>query len=166
MTGGVTGHRHFQSADAEAWAKGTLAKTVLDNDIDYGFTCLAEGADQMFAEIMADLSVPYTVIIPCDNYEATFTEKQGVERFIRLVKASRHTTRLAFPSPSDEAFLSASRRLVDSVSVLFAVWDGEPSRGTGGTADVIQYAVECGKHVIHVNPVARIVSDWAVRDHP
>ena len=46
--------------------------------------------------------------------------------------------------------MAASRLMVDAADELFAVWDGQPARGHGGTGDVVAYARERGKpvHVI------------------
>jgi hypothetical protein len=38
------------------------------------------------------------------------------------------------------------------------VWDGEPAKGLGGTGDVVGYAVQKGKDLIHLNPVNRSVT--------
>jgi hypothetical protein len=40
--------------------------------------------------------------------------------------------------------MDAGRVVVDRSSVLVAAWDGQPSRGLGGTADVVAYARERG----------------------
>ncbi|MDX3103586.1 hypothetical protein [Nonomuraea angiospora] len=36
--------------------------------------------------------------------------------------------------------MTASARMLDDAEVLFAVWDGQPARGYGGTADVVAEA--------------------------
>jgi hypothetical protein len=47
---------------------------------------------------------------------------------------------LPFRSPSAEAYWAAGQRIVGLADVLLAVWDGTPSRGVGGTADVVAFA--------------------------
>ena len=59
---------------------------------------------------------------------------------------------LAFDEPSEEAFLAAGRRVAEECDWLIAAWDGEPSRGLGGTADVVAYAGQIGKRVEVVWP--------------
>jgi hypothetical protein len=46
--------------------------------------------------------------------------------------------------------MAASRLMIDTADELLAVWDGQPARGHGGTADVVAYARSHGKpvHVI------------------
>ncbi len=53
--------------------------------------------------------------------------------------------------------MAASRLMVDEADELFAVWDGEPARAFGGTADVVAYARE------HGTPVRVIWPDGAQR---
>ena len=36
--------------------------------------------------------------------------------------------------------MAASNLMVDEADELYAVWDGKPARGYGGTADVVAYA--------------------------
>jgi len=40
--------------------------------------------------------------------------------------------------------------VVDHCDVLIAVWDGQPSRGRGGTAEIVQYALEQNRPIIRV----------------
>ena len=54
--------------------------------------------------------------------------------------------------------MAASRLMVDQADELYAVWDGEPARAYGGTADVGAYARE------HGTPVRVIWPDGAHRD--
>jgi len=48
--------------------------------------------------------------------------------------------------------MDASRFMVDNADRLIAVWDGEPARSYGGTADVVTYAREKGVPVSVVWP--------------
>jgi hypothetical protein len=43
-----------------------------------------------------------------------------------------------------EAHQAGSEILVGLVDELIAVWDGQPARGFGGTADVVAYAERTG----------------------
>ena len=54
--------------------------------------------------------------------------------------------------------MDAGKVVVDRSSVLLAVWDGQPSRGLGGTADVVAYARQRGV------PVTVIWPEGASRD--
>jgi hypothetical protein len=56
-----------------------------------------------------------------------------------------------------EAHMAASIGMVNKADRLFAVWDGEPARAYGGTADVVAYARE------HDTPVTVIWPEGARR---
>lgn len=42
--------------------------------------------------------------------------------------------------PDADAHMDPSLRMLDRADELTAVWDGQPARGYGGTADVVQAA--------------------------
>ena len=42
--------------------------------------------------------------------------------------------------------------------LLLAVWDGLPAKGLGGTADIVTYATQQRKEVIHLDPCKRLVT--------
>ena len=54
--------------------------------------------------------------------------------------------------------MAASQSMLDLVDTLIAVWDGQPARGYGGTADVVNEARRRGTPVLIVWP------DGASRD--
>ena len=47
---------------------------------------------------------------------------------------------LPFVESTSESHMAASKFMVDEADELYAVWDGKPARGYGGTADVVAYA--------------------------
>jgi len=73
MKVGITGHQNIGSNETIRWVKNILAAHIKELSIELGFTSLAIGADQLFAQLLKQSNIPYTVIIPCNNYEKTFT---------------------------------------------------------------------------------------------
>lgn len=61
----------------------------------------------------------------------------------------------------EESYFEAGKTVVNTIDFLIAVWDGKPSRGLGGTADVVEYAQECYKRVVHLNPIICTVDELA-----
>ena len=37
------------------------------------------------------------------------------------------------------------------------VWDGEKAEGLGGTGDIVTYARQRGKPVVHIEPITKVV---------
>jgi hypothetical protein len=57
-----------------------------------------------------------------------------------------------------QAFLQAGKWIVDEVDHLMAVWDGEPAEGTGGTGDIVRYAIERRVPLSVIDPISRAIS--------
>ena len=51
-----------------------------------------------------------------------------------------------------DAYLQAGRAVVRHADILLAVWDGEPARGVGGTAEVVAEALNRGAPVVWIKP--------------
>jgi hypothetical protein len=104
-----------------------------------GVTSLAAGADQLFASIVLDLGGDLEVIIPATDYDSTFSGSD-LEAYRRLLARAHNVYRLSFPKPTEEAFFAAGMDMVKRSEKLFAIWDGQPAQGIGGTADIVHYA--------------------------
>ena len=59
-----------------------------------------------------------------------------------------------------EAYAAANQVMLDHADLLLTVWDGEPARGLGGTAEIVAQVQARGK------PVVWIGSRTAARDLP
>lgn len=51
------------------------------------------------------------------------------------------------------AYLNAGTYVVDNCDVLIALWDGQPSRGRGGTAEIVGYAKRMMRPVVVISTV-------------
>jgi hypothetical protein len=149
---GVTGHQSIPEA-AQDFISQALKKEVerASSRGLWGITSLAAGADQLFADLVLKAGGKLHVVVPSARYETTF-ESQALGRYQRQLAGAAALDRLEFDEPTEEAFFAAGRRVVDLCERLLAVWDGKPSRGLGGTADVVNYAQSCGKPVAIIWP--------------
>ena len=116
---------------------------------------LADGADQIAAEIALELGFELQAMLPFDRetYRTTL-HNSGLKRFDELI--CRANCVLELPGElNDEhkAFVMAGRGTVAHCDVLLAVWDGRPPRGRGGTGEVVQIAITRGTAIAHI-PVA------------
>ncbi|GAA3801108.1 hypothetical protein [Nocardioides panacisoli] len=105
-----------------------------------GFCSLAEGADQIFADLILSHLGKLHVIIPCDDYIETFTTQADRDKFQSLLAQASSVTHMKFSEASEEAFWAAGRAVVEESDQLYAVWNGQAAGGLGGTADVVGYA--------------------------
>jgi hypothetical protein len=125
---------------------------------DEALSCLAVGADQVFAEAALAAGLRLHAVVPCLGIEATFSAAELPGYQALLAAASRVTT-LDFTAPSEDAFDAAGRFVVSACDLLVAVWDGEPARGKGGTGDIVKHAREVGRPVIHIDPQSPFARD-------
>jgi hypothetical protein len=112
-----------------------------------GISSLAAGSDQMFARIVLSRGGQLEVVVPSSSYEYSFEDREARRSYESLLALAIRVEILSFSEPSEEAYLSAGHRVVDLSDRLMAIWDGQPSRGKGGTADVVQFARTLGKPV-------------------
>ena len=156
MMVGVTGHQNL--GDAEAWCRTVVQDLVRSLPATHGHTCLAAGADQLFADILLDLQLPFTVVIPSQHYERAFSSKAARNHYHGLLGKAAGRILLPFEEPGPDAYLAAGERVVACVETLLAIWDGKAAKGLGGTADVVAYAREQGVAVVHCDPALRTVT--------
>jgi hypothetical protein len=150
---GITGHQVIPP-EADKYVRSGIADclTRWADDLT-GVGSLAAGADQLFAACLLHRGGKLHVIVPCDNYETTFSNESDLDRYVKFCNQAARIEKLPFPAPSEEAYLAAGKQVVDCTNLLLAVWDGEPARGKGGTADIVAYARQCGTEVQIIWPV-------------
>ncbi|MFG1994350.1 hypothetical protein ACGFJ7_30700 [Actinoplanes sp. NPDC048988] len=146
MRFGVTGHRHLPPAIAER-ALRHWRRVLPTGSFPYGVSSLADGADQLFAAHVLAAGGTLEAVLPCEGYATSLITDDSRARLRELCRAAAKVTTLPYPEPSDQAYLAAGQALVDRCDHLFAVWDGEPARGLGGTADIVTYARARGRPV-------------------
>ncbi len=155
---GVTGHRGLDETTT-ALIDSTIRSALRGyaGPQLVGVTCLADGADTIFARATLDLGGSIEAIIPASTYrEGLPTEHHAT--YDSLLNQATAIHRLDREESDSEAHMAASVRMIDIVSELIAVWDGKPARGYGGTADVVSVARERGV------PVQIVWPDGATRD--
>ena len=160
---GVTGHRVLPDERAiaarvdEVLARlpGLLPPDLTSHVLLEIVSPLGEGADRIVAERV--LHVPDAILeIPLPlatvDYEQDFESDASRERFHALL-ARRERVWVVGGEDRNDAYRETGAYVVDSCDLLIAVWDGLPSRGAGGTADVVDRAQD------QAMPVFRIAVD-------
>ena len=152
---GFTGHRRLSNAEGVG-AKlreilGSLLAEVPGNLV--GHSSIAIGGDTLFAEACAALEIPWIALLPVaeEDFRHDFTEADWAKARVLLQRAARLES---LPAVNDRnlAYLECGLCTVEEADVMIAVWNGEPSAGTGGTADVVAHARVLGKPLIVVHP--------------
>ncbi|MGW1025276.1 hypothetical protein ACWD4J_16495 [Streptomyces sp. NPDC002577] len=135
---GITGHRNIPEVALPEIVYRLAIE--LKAPADEAISCLADGADQIFAELALAAHIPLTAVIPADDYEDHLGSAEAVDRFHRLLGACTRTVPMPYRTCSPEAYEAAGLWIVENVDHLIAVWDGCPSRGRGGTGQIVEYA--------------------------
>lgn len=150
---GITGHSNL-SVDSVALIYDAIVDAIrgIPGDDLIGFTCLARGADQLFAHAVLDLGGKLNVVLPAQDYRERKVKPDNAHEFDELIGKAHRIETLDFPCSNREAYLAASEAILADVDKLIAVWDGSPSAGIGGTADVVRAAQNRGLPIIVIWP--------------
>lgn len=137
----ISGHRGLSGPTTALVDKGIRAALAAEPPGFTGISCLANGADQIFACAIADLGGSLEAIVPARTYRDKLPA-EAQPRYDSLLAAAATVHRLPFIESNSQSYWSASTLMIDTADELYAVWDGKPARGRGGTADVVAYARE------------------------
>ncbi len=156
---GITGHQRLPASADWLWVEEAIEGVLssLPDELT-GFTSLALGADQLFAELILKRGGSLTVIVPFADYEAKFAAGTDRDSYNRLLAQANTVEVLQMAGSNREAYFKAGKQVVNRSELLIAVWDGRPAAGLGGTADAVDYARQCGKPVVYIDPISRIVN--------
>jgi len=104
---------------------------------------LAEGADRLIADRALAISGTKLIAIlpmPIDIYQEDFQSPSSRVEFHDLLLQANEVIELPRTIKREESYRRAGEYLVAHCDVLIAIWDGLPSRGPGGTAEVVAVA--------------------------
>jgi hypothetical protein len=117
---------------------------------------LAEGADRMVAQaglaMGADLQCPLP--FHAEEYKRDFSSEASKREFDALLaRASAVFDAGGERSAAEAAYERAGQIVIQQSDVLIAIWDGEASRGRGGTAQMVDEALALGVTVVWLHAV-------------
>ncbi|WP_229069731.1 hypothetical protein [Actinoplanes sp. DH11] len=156
MRFGITGHRMLPPGIAER-AVAHWQRVLPTGARLHGVSSLADGADQLFAAHVLAAGGVLEAVLPCADYAGSLTGNGSRARFTDLLHAAATVVTMPYTEPCEQGFLAAGEAMVDRCDHLFAIWDGLPARGLGGTADVVAYARKrgCPVTVLWIDGVRR-----------
>lgn len=148
----VTGHRGLPEATAALVSAALRTEIGKRADADLiGLSCIADGADALFARTILDFGGALHVIVPAQKYREGLPANHH-PTFDELIAQAAEVIRLNHVESDSEAHMDASLRMIAEADELLAVWDGKPARGYGGTADVVEAARDHGLPVTVIWP--------------
>jgi hypothetical protein len=154
----ISGHRGLSAEAAAIIDQAVRAglSRYTGGDV-IGLSCLADGADQIFARAVLDAGGKLEAYVPAARYRDALPESAH-RGYDELISRAVAVHRLEHVESTPESHMAASVEMLTSADVLFAVWDGLPARSFGGTADVVTHARDIGV------PVTVIWPEGAQRD--
>lgn len=118
-----------------------------------GVSCIAAGADSLFAEAVLDAGGRLVVVVPSADYRRAKVKPEHGDLFDRLHTAATDVVVMPYETANRQAYEAANRELLARADRLVAVWDGTPPSGKGGgTADTVLEARVAGTPVDVVWP--------------
>lgn len=148
----VTGHMNINEATAPLVAAAIREHLeALDTELT-GISCIARGADSVFAKTILDTGGTLEVILPSTDYREAKVKPDHAPLFDALLAAATTVRTLSFPTANRNAYMAANNAMLDSADELVAVWDGQPSPDRGGTAGVVADARDRGLPVTVIWP--------------
>lgn len=161
---GITGHRPNRMPAPE-WPRiqRQLAQVMAEIETAHAgsrpmlLSGLAEGADRVAAFVALGRGWRLGAILAFHRtrFEQDFPEPHAVGEFRALLQAAQMLEEPEKGADTGKApedgYDAVGRRLLALSSILIAVWDGEGSRGKGGTVEVIEQARRRGIPVVWIN---------------
>ena len=142
---GVIGHRDI-SEESQPIVEAALRRLLVAKGGSrlVGVTCLAPGADQLFAQTVLELSGRLEVILPSADYRECYVPISNLDTFDLLLKAAVTVRVMEFQHCCRQAYMAAGTAMLNTVETLVAVWDGRPARNPGGVSEVVGAAARLG----------------------
>jgi hypothetical protein len=141
----VTGHRGLSEktpALVDAALRSEISKRAEGSAL-VGLSCIADGADALFARAILDHGGTLHVIVPAHMYRDGLPQDHHAT-YDALMADAAEIIRLDYVKSDSNAHMDASPRMLADADELLAIWDGQPARGQGGTADVVYAARDQG----------------------
>ncbi|MFF3554321.1 hypothetical protein ACFYXL_13000 [Streptomyces tsukubensis] len=145
VTMAVTGHMDL-TEESVALVRAALRELLAGRGNGLtGVSCIAAGADSLFAEAVLEAGGRLVVVVPSRDYRAAKVKPGHAELFDRLHGAAAEVVVMPNETADRTAYESANRELLARAERLVAVWDGTPPSGKGGgTADTVLEAQAAG----------------------
>lgn len=118
-----------------------------------GLSCIAAGADSLFAETVLAAGGRLVAVLPSRDYREATVKPEHAETFDRLSAAADEMLVMPYETADREAYQAANAVLLERADRLVAIWDGQPTSEPGGDiAGIVAQARSAGLAVDMVWP--------------
>lgn len=168
---GFTGHRHVASPELIAGAIGSALELLQQQTRGewVALASVAQGCDQLFVHQALQRGLSWHAILPLPAAE--FAHDFDTRQWPLVQALLQEAEHLQVSNDNaeglrEDAYLDCGLETVNGSDLLIAVWDGEPARGKGGTAEVIEYARSIGRPLVIIDAATgeRRIENWSRLD--
>jgi hypothetical protein len=157
---GFSGHRELPD---EAKCRDAIRRVLVDwmaraPGVVYGVSSAAAGGDLLFAETCIELNLPIRIFLPFpkERFREDF-DGPTWGRAERVLASALSVEVKGVSNTPTEGYYECGIETVQQSQLLVALWDGGPSRGMGGTADVVHFAQGHGRSIAWINSATGVV---------
>ncbi len=140
---GVTGHIHFTSHTADLIRRELVARLQPHAGDLVGVSCLAPGADTIFARAVLSEGGRLEVVLPARRYRERVVPADARHEFDELLASAETVQVLPYDDPGPAAYRAANDMVLADIELLLAVWDGGTGE-PGSAADAVASACRSG----------------------
>jgi len=170
---GFTGHRHLPD---EAKSRSLILQFLKEQKENiqvsvYGISSVASGGDLLFAESCIFLGIPLRVLLPLPKEQFREDFDEGTWKRVEDVICQALSVEVTGEDESRDArYYECGIETVLQCRLLLALWDGEPSRGLGGTEQIVSFAKIEGRPVVwihsHAGTIQRFNANREILNDP
>ena len=150
ITIGITGHRDIVITNELIKNIKEFFISLTDKEVTL-LSPLADGADRVVANIYLEVFKENAhLVVPMPfNQERCMEDfdTQSKEDFLNYIKSSKKV--LEVKNTQGCNYQSVGVYVADKSDTLLALWDGTFNSKSGGTGDIVKYAREKNKKVVH-----------------
>lgn len=163
----LTGHRpddlwgYDMSDDRYAEAKRRLAEYCNKNGINTIVSGMAQGFDQIGAEVALEHGLKLVCAVPFAGQESPWP-KQKQDYYFRILQLADKVVYVSEPGYEGRKMHIRNEWMVDNADEVFALWNGRYTNSKGknsGTGSCVKYARRTGKEPFVLNPESIKVTD-------
>ncbi|MEO6995140.1 MAG: hypothetical protein ABI273_16150 [Lacunisphaera sp.] len=152
---GFSGHRQLTNVPGVTTAiRDALDSLRQDAPGEWiALSSAAAGADLLFIRSARGLKMGWEASLPLPliDFQRDFPPQEWPE-VKALIDQAEHLEVTMESGSREDSYLAGGLDIVNRCDVLLVVWDGQPARGKGGTADVVAYARAKGRPLLILNP--------------
>ena len=151
---GFTGHRTLPNeAECRQQMLNLLAqqKAAFPGTV-YGVCSVAAGGDLLFAESCTALGIPFRILLPLplEDFRTDF-DAPSWSRAQQAMGNAISIEVIGSAEPRNERYYECGLETVQQSRLLFAIWNGQPASGLGGTQEIVAFASRMGRPVVWIH---------------